>query len=244
MAHFTMEFFEAVEITGGRIEFNGENGNDTGHTRIVGGAINLSKYPIFDEAYRPRLNGLIIDRFYNQEIAHETVNKFKLQLRAHLNETMPYFNRLYTAYTREIDPLSTIDLHTLTVNTANQTTSGTASNSTETQSKTGSRSVFSDLPQTMLAGNEDYASNATDANSGASVTAEAGESSSSETDSTSDGDTHVLGYQGHAGELLAAYRDTLTNIDTLVLDSMQPLFMGIWHSSENATLNQGYYYGF
>lgn len=242
MAHFTMEFWEAVELTGGIIEFPQESGLPD--TRIVGGAIDLTRYPIFDESYRPRLNGLIIDRFYNQEIGHETVNKFKLQLRAHLNEHMPYFNKMYAADLNQIDPLKTVDLSTVTSSAGTQTSSATATNETETATQTGARSVFSDLPQTMLAGNEDYASNATDSNTGASVNAESTENTSADVSNTNDGDSHTFGYQGHAGELLALYRETLANIDTMVLDSLQPLFMGIWHSGDTATNNQGYYYGY
>ena len=241
MPHFTIEFGEAVELLGGTIQFGNEN--DTGHSRIVGGALTLDNYPIFDSAYRPRLNGLIIDRFYNQEIGHETVNKFKLQLRAHLNEHMPYFNRMYVAEMLEIDPLSTIDMRTIVSNSATQNVSANAENDTTTSTQSGSRSVFSDLPQTMLAGNEDYASNATDANTGASVDAKSDELSNSETESLSDSESHMSGYQGSASELIAQYKENLTNIDVMVLDSMNALFMGIWHSGDTAT-NQGSYYGF
>lgn len=240
MAHFTMEFGEAIELTGGIVEFANEN--DTGHSRIIGGAIDLSRYPIFNETYRPRLNGLIIDRFYNQEIGHETVSKFQLQLRAHLNENMPYFNRMYEAEILEIDPLRTVDLQTVTSNTGTQNSVANVAGETDTSTHSGSRSVYSDLPQTMLAGNEDYASNATDANTGASVNAENTETSSAETESTADGDSHTFGYQGNPSELIALYRENLANIDIMVLDSMTPLFMGVWHSGDTAT-RQDYYYG-
>lgn len=254
MAMFTVEFGEAVELTGGRVEFANEN--DTGHSRIIGGAVDLNRYPLFDEDYRARLNGLIIDRFYNREIGHETVSMFTLKLRSHLNEHMPYFNKLYRLELIDVDPLSTINMQTLTSSTAEQqmqsTQQASAEGHNETESSTGSktRSVFSDLPQTMLAGNEDYATNATDANGGATANAQTDETTSTETDTTSegtnttDGDSHTYGYQGHAAELLAVAREAVANIDVMVLDSMEVLFMGIWSSGDTATPRQGFYYGF
>lgn len=239
MSDFTIRFGEAVELTGGRVEFANEN--PTGHTRIVGGLIDLNGYPIFNEDYRERLNGLIIDRYVNREIGMETVPMFRLSLRRHMNEHMPYFNRMYEADLLNIDPLSTVDMRTVADATADQTGKALSKSATESETGSSTRSVFSELPQTMLAGNEDYATNATDANGKTVVSGAGTDESENETTSKQRSDNRVTGYQGHAAALLADYRDTLTNVDTLLLDNMEPLFMGIWLNGDTTT-NNNYHY--
>lgn len=238
MAYFTMSFAQAVELRGGKIEFADDN--PTGHTRIVGGgsgSINLERYEIFNEDYRQRLNGLIIDRFYNREIAHETIDIFRLALRRWLNENMPYWNAQYEAGLLKIDPLSTIDMKTVAKTTGDQTSTGNDTSNTATTTGATSRSVFSDLPQTMLAGNEDYASNATDSNSQSGVTGTGTNESEAVTESKTDSDSQTTGYQGHTVELLMAYRESVWNVDTMLLDSMDPLFMGVFMSADTQTVN-------
>lgn len=242
MAHFTMEFGEVLQLAGGSVVFAGEG--DAENTEVVGGLFEniFTNYPIFDEAYRPRLNGLIIDRYYNQEIGHETVEKFKLQFRAMLNEIMPTYNKLYVANQQIVDPLRTIDIKTMSTNSGTQTQNTTGTSETETSTNSGSRSVYSDLPQTMLAGNEDYASNATDANAGTSVTGVGEETGNAETETEQTGETHTYGYQGSPAELLAAFRESFSNIDMLLLDELQPLFMMVWHSGDTFTGIERPYY--
>lgn len=52
---------------------------------------------------------------------------------------------------------------------------------------------------------------------------------SSENLTTDDYLTHIYGYRGRpAVELIRAYRDALINIDTMILDDLEILFMGLW----------------
>lgn len=68
-------------------------------------------YPIFDEAYRPILETKIIEHFYTREICAETVGRWKLFLKAKMNEIMPYYNKLYESelLMADINPLRDID---------------------------------------------------------------------------------------------------------------------------------------
>ena len=247
MAYYTLSLAELIEARNERVVFADDS--DTGHTYIEGRDASgsfarvLDTYQLFNEDYRERLNGLIIDRFYNREIGQETGDMFRLAFRRHLNENMPYWNKLYAANLIEVDPLSTIDMKTVTSARADQT--GSANTKVDTKSSVGgaARSVYSDLPNKMLAGNEDYASNATDSNSQTETAGGSVDESASSTETESDSDSRTSGYQGHAVELLQAYRDTLWNVDTMFLESLDPLFMGVWLSGDTQTLNNPHLYG-
>lgn len=63
-------------------------------------------FPIFDEIYRKQLERKIVRHFYLREIGFETVGVFKFYLENKLNEIMPYYNKIYSAYLLDIDPLS------------------------------------------------------------------------------------------------------------------------------------------
>ena len=68
-------------------------------------------YPIFDEAYRPILETKIIEHYYTREICAETVGRWKLFLKAKMNEIMPYYNKLYESelLMTDINPLRDVD---------------------------------------------------------------------------------------------------------------------------------------
>lgn len=247
--------------------------------------IGLNGYPIFDEAYRDTLNGKIVDRYFNREIGMETIDMFQLAMRRKMNEIMPLYNKLYLSEQMKFDPLHTIDVQTVTSGTAQEagtntnTATGTA-NATETgtnssisddtasgethsdnttSSNTRSRAVTSDTPQTMLSGDEDYASGASDsasettgtggqdettsATSNSTSSGEDARESDSTTNSTSNGedaresesleDARTTGRQGMLGsEALMKYRESLLNIDVDIIDDLNELFMKIWSSGD------------
>lgn len=242
MAHFTMEFGEVLEAENGKVIFAYEDDNQ--HTMVVGGAFAkvFEKYPIFDEDYRDRLNGLIIDRYYNQEIGHETIGKFRLQFRSKLNEIMPSYNKLYLAAQKEIDPFKTMDIRSLSNNSGTQEQHTSGSSESNSTSRTGSRQVNSDLPQTMLAGNEDYASSAADANSNTTAEGTATEVGTGSTETTGEAENVTTGYNGSPAELLLLFIESTRNIDTMLLDELQPLFMTLFMNSDTFTSTEGNYY--
>lgn len=57
----------------------------------------FGSYPIFDEAYRPTLETMILKHYYMWEIGAETVGLFKLWLNERMNEIMPKYNLMYSA---------------------------------------------------------------------------------------------------------------------------------------------------
>lgn len=211
--------------------------------------IGLSDYPIFDEQYREFLNAKIIDHYWYREIGLETVDMFIHQLRAKMREIMPYYNKWYQAenYMTDIDPLSTQDMrstgsaHSHTGSTTTQKVSEKADSVSESVSRSKGRTVHSDTPQTMLSGNQDYATAASDNHSDADGTLSVhnkGSSESSADNTTSSGsgnEGRTWGYSGHAPALIDAWRSTFTNIDMMVIDELETLFMGIYSSNDGFT---------
>ena len=211
--------------------------------------IGLSDYPIFDEQYREFLNEKIIDHYWYREIGLESVDMFIRQLRTKMNEIMPYYNKWYQAedVMADINPLSTQDMHSKTAtrshssSSSKQKRSETADSTTGSTSKSKGRTVQSETPQTMLSGNQDYATSASDNHSDVDGTQEVHGSGSAETSADnsasagSGNETHTWGYSGHAPALIDAWRSTFANIDMMVIDELESLFMGIYSSNDGFT---------
>lgn len=230
MADFTIELRKVVDMVG------------ADH-------IGLSDYPIFDEQYREFLNSKIIDHYYYREIGLETVDMFIRQLRTKMHEIMPYYNKWYLAENMmaDINPLSTQDMHSKG-NSNSHASSSTkqkygekASNVTKSVSSSKGRTVDSETPQTMLAGNQDYATAARDNHSSADGTNDVKSSGTSETSAASTNsagsgnESHTWGYSGHAPALIDAWRSTFANVDMMIIDELEVLFMGIYSSNDGFT---------
>ena len=227
--------------------------------------IGLDGYPIFDEQHRKTLNDKIVMRYWTREIGLETDSLFRHHMRRTMHEIMPQFNQLYESTRLEFDPLSTVDIQSLvdsesendmtSENEANSRASGESitENTSDTQSK--SRAVSSEMPQTQLAGNEDYATAATDSVSD-STTAGGAKGSESSTGSVSESGAQTArgsgkvastttGRQAPAAALIQAYRDQIINVDVMVLNSLEPLFMQLWTNhdsySESGHINSPFY---
>lgn len=193
--------------------------------------IGLGSYPIFDESYRETLNKKIIDRYWNQEIGLETISQFTFHMRRKMNEIMPFYNQRYLSTQLKFDPLSTVDICTLSEGTLN--TTGTNHSATVSGSDAQSRAVAQDLPQTGLSGEGDYASSAQDNVSHTSATGTADENTAQ--DSTNTGKSRTRGYQGAAAVLLMQYRDSIINVDLEILTELQKLFMLVWDNGDSFT---------
>lgn len=235
MAAFTMTLKEALESTGGTWDIGPE-----GFAVVTGGRIGIDHFPIFDEAYRPRLRGLIFDRYMNREIAHETVEDFAQRMRTTLNEIMPVYNQWYESTKLEFDPFKTIDMRTLSVGTAQQESETEGNSSSNALTKGVSRARNNDFPQTELVDGKEYASSGSRADSETENTGDAMESGTSKVDSSSDSDVTVSGYQGLPSDMLMRLRESFVNVDRAILNDLHPLFIGIWNTSDSFTRN-GYY---
>lgn len=216
--------------------------------------LGLNDYPIFDESYREQLNNKIIQHYYFREIGFETEALFKNRLNQKMNEIMPYYNQMYESSKLKIDPLSTIDLEEVfsrkskTTGEGTSSTSGTGNNtnnfnSTDTTDY-GKISKFSDIAQAQTTPNEilndKYLTSATvddgqdkNTNTGTNTSQTESTTSGTSTDERNLDEDTTLTRKGNNGtasesELLNMYRETFLNIDMMIIDDLDELFLGIW----------------
>lgn len=229
MSAFTIPLKRVIELTGGTTEIV------DGITKVTGGNIGLDHYQIFDPTYRDTLNGKIVDHYWNREIGLETIDMFQLAMRRRMNEIMPAYNKLYETLKIEFDPLSTIDMHTVSVQDTLQNTTNAATNVSTTAANSGSRTVSSETPQTMLSGDGDYATAAADAQSESTGSGNVEENSTSAVDANANGKTDITGYQGLASDLIIRYRESIINVDRMVINELSDLFMLVWDTADEYT---------
>lgn len=217
--------------------------------------IGLNDYPIFDEQYRELLNAKIVDHYRFREIGLETRPMFKFMLNRRMREIMPYYNQLYLSEKMKFDPFINYEseLESLVNAMSKEQSDGTqtertqASNTTDTESTNDSKSraLVSQTPQAQLAGYEDYATNITDtvtdgkaeskvnadsdATSDVSKSAVSNGESQEQTSSKSSGIANMTKSQA-----LNQWRATFLNIDMMVIEELQILFMGIYTDYWNA----------
>jgi hypothetical protein len=199
-----------------------------------------AEYPIWKEEYRETLDRTIRDWFWNREIGQETLELFKLAYRRKMNLIMPLYNQHYVLSDIDLNPLETINIRNLSTSEGETTGEGNSTN--ESNSGAKSRVVASDFPQTRLAGDGDYASGAQDSVSDALAASTTTETNSGTQSGTVDSTTS--GFQGHSAVLIAQYRQTLVNIDMMILEELESLFMLIWSNGDEFTERQGYGYGY
>lgn len=156
------------------------------------------------------LNRKIIDHYFYNEIGQESPDMFRFMLNERMRVIMPYYNQLLYSATLKYDPFSTLDT------THSNTTTGTQ------DALASSRTVTGNTPQVALAGNADYASAFTDANSKSNATS----------DNTSS--THMTGSQGHTAALLMQWRRSFLNIEAAILADLSDLFFEILDTPESA----------
>lgn len=192
-------------------------------------------YPIYDNSYKSVLETKILKHFYTREIGFETVGLWKLKLDTKLNEIMPYYNQLYKSTLLEFNPLWTDDYNSQ----HNKSTDGTQVNVNETdnatvgQSDSTSRNKYADTPQGAITDLETdkYLTNAR------KITSEDSNITNSTTLAQNNNvfnniEDYLESVQGRRGkdasELLLKYRKTFLNIDMMIIDDLEELFLHLW----------------
>lgn len=213
MAHFTIELYKALEL------------DPTIESEI------LADYPLWDDAHRPALNRKIIEHFWNREIGQETLSMFRLALKRKLNEIMPLYNQQYEISAIKFNQLETVKI--TNANTATGATTTTAESSNTSTAGAKSRAVSQELPQTMLSGNGDYATSAQDNVSDTTSNGSATDNTTVAQDNT--GTNTTTGFQGNPALMLLQYRQSLVNVDMMIIDELEGLFMLVWGNGDNLT---------
>jgi len=194
--------------------------------------IGLAEYPIFDENYRPILNGKILEEYFHREIGVETIEMFVWRLRAKMNQVMPYYNQLYESTMIEYSALDTMWIHSVGQNHMEGTENTEAKIITDNDSSSKARAIGSDFPQSMLAGNADYAKSGTDTTSTSEIDSTVDQDSESSSNTNTNSDSLVTGYQGAASDLINKFRNTIINTDTEVLASLEDNFMLVFNNGD------------
>lgn len=208
----------------------------------------FEKFPIFEESHREELCTKILRHYYMREICAETSALWKLWLNERMAEIMPYYNQLYQSASLKYDPLIDVDYKTVHDRNAEGTTQGqTDSNSNNTRSdnfKTDStdngKNLYSDTPQGALAGveNGNYLTNATltegkatQTNTGTQTNASTAQASNSGSfDNTEHYTESVKGKRNGQTyqKMIMEYRETIINIDSMIINELKDLFIMIW----------------
>ena len=193
--------------------------------------LGLKDYPIFDENYRNTLNKKILDHYLESEIGFETPALFRHYLNSTMNEIMPYYNTLYTKQVALLDNLES----NVNIREEYRGNSTTKNNATSTSSSTGqsnSKNLFQDTPQGSLdttdLDNQTYATNVTFDKNNSSTTIN--DSSSNNGQGTNDYIKTVVGNNGgrYSIDLLNDIKNNLMNIDMLIINDLNTLFMQIF----------------
>jgi hypothetical protein len=213
MGAFTMELGEVLESF-----------RDPGN----GATIGLDSYPLFDNAYRDGLNRKIIDHYILREIGVETPQMFRFAMRRKMNEIMPYWNQMYKSTVIEFDPLSTFDLATIRDATDDSVADTTTENLQDTNTTTKTRTIGSDLPQTLLDEDENYGSTGSNAKAENTGGLKGSNKGNTKSNTKSSDKSTTKGRQGNPSALIAQYRLTLLNVDMMVIGELEPLFMQVW----------------
>lgn len=218
----------------------------------LGGDYGLDDYPIFDESYRETLNGNIYAAYENREIAYESPQMFRAALRRKMRLRMPYYNKLYKSELLTFDPFVTVDMltdtesestaKTLSEGESNgeQRSTSDGSSLTTSDGVSNSKALNLDYPQQQLNSEGTYATSGAQsdaANETSAAATESGETEStasdrskneSEQEGTSSGKSSTKGFQGSRSALLIEYRQTMLNIDEMIVDDVRDCFLMVW----------------
>lgn len=172
-------------------------------------------YPIFDEEYRLTFERKFIEHFYFREIGCETVARFKFNLRSTLNLIMPFYNKLYISQLNNVLNLNNYEVTETFEKSSNGTRKGT--------SDVSNKNMFSDTGRKRVDINDiDYISN---------ISKEENKTSSNVNDTNQE--EWVRTMKGNIGvqtqaDLIRIHENSLKNVDKMVFDELEILFMGVF----------------
>ena len=192
-------------------------------------------FPFYTDSEEMRLN--FIQKFYDEymfrEIGFETVERFKRSLLGKLNKIMPYYTQLYHTEleSKNINFLLNKDL----IETFEREVSGSSevnSNSTTNANGTttaNSNDIMYDTPNTRIDDMTKYPTqgsqgenNATSSSNATSTNNQTGENTQTEkTSLVSKGNIGITS----SAQLLKEWREVIINIDELILNDLEDLFM-------------------
>lgn len=185
-------------------------------------------YNLYDNELKSAFEKKFIDHFYFYEIGLTPIARFKKALQIKLNDIYPYFKQLYQTELRcnDIDFMLNKDLK-------EQYTRELTGNSSVNQSSTSttndtSLNINNDTPQNKIDDLDQFMTSASKNTDNSTMNSSG--TNNAENNST---ETYSLVSQGNIGvtssaELLEKWRSVLINIDQLIFEECNDLFMLIY----------------
>lgn len=167
---------------------------------------NVKKYPIWKEEHRQELEEKIIDHYYMSQIGFETFGRFKHELNTRMREIMPYYVELYKTTQYDYNPIENYSMQ------EGSEDLGTSEGSSKGLQK------YSDTPQSKVENLNTHLTNVTQ-----------NDASSKGSNKTS----HTAWRKGNIGvttsqQMIEQERDIILNIDKLIIEELQDLFLGVY----------------
>lgn len=199
-------------------------------------------YPSFYQGEeKKKFERKVIDHFYFRQIGQETVGRFLHMFRSRIVEIMPYYIQLYESekYMQEIeDPFATVDYtETFEEESTGQSSGQSSSQSSGTDNRTSTGNSdhrMSNTPQGSIDNLDNYMTEASRDNAtNTDNTETSGESSGNSSSQSSGTVKHTLTKKGAMGVTtfghdMLEYRQTFLNIDMMIINNLQDLFLGVY----------------
>ena len=251
MSKYTTEVRFICESLSGLDESKGGNNVDT----IIANAwdkVFTTTATFTVPEYKAHICKAILKHYYTREIGAETVGLWKLWMNERFETILPYYNQLYQSQLVQFDPMKDVNFTRTLIRDLDSSEAASGSNSgtstgthsqTETQTKNNvHRDLYSDTPQGAVTGleNENYLTNArkvtdsaslSDSISGNESGSTSGQFSNSGTNSTDERITETINGKRNGtsySKLLQEFRDTLINLDMMIIEEFNDLFFGLW----------------
>lgn len=186
-------------------------------------------YDFYEKTYKPIFEEKFIKRFYFREIGVETIERFLINLETTLNEIMPYYNHLYQTTTYKYDPILNYDVtETITREIVGATESDNSLNQSSTQNE-GVRNY--DTPIIKVKDPNSYKKSPsfiTDSEGNNLLKANSNKRENNKSNEinnrTTRGNIGVMTTQ----DLIKKEREIIINIDKMILDDLEVLFMQVF----------------
>ncbi len=189
------------------------------------------EYPSFyQDKDKKEFEQKVIDHFYFRQIGQETVGRFLHSFRSKVREIMPYYIKLYESVKLMDDVENPFEAYNLTEELTKKGVETTTHEYGQTITRTVDETVkHSDTPQGRIDNIDDYMSDATK-NDGNNVDTYGGADTVT-VDATDSGYTLTragnIGVQP-LGVEINYYRSALINVDMMIIDDLNDLFLKIY----------------
>lgn len=171
-------------------------------------------YSFYNESYKKGFEKKFLDRFLFEEIGAETVARFKHNLRTTLNEIMPYYTHLYETTIYDYNPILNYDLQEVIIRDV--------SNEQEEEGTITDSNKNYDTPINFNGNYKNSPSNINDNENTNNISRKGLISEVHKRNTT--GNIGVMTSQ----DLIMKERDIIINIDKLILEELNILFMGVY----------------